>query len=48
MSLSASAACMSEKPITRSGSRAAILSILPSRKDEILGFSSLARRGRTV
>ena len=48
ISCSASTACMSLKPITRSGSSATILSILPLRKAETRGFSSRARRGRTV
>jgi hypothetical protein len=48
ISLSASAACMSEKPITRSGCSATMRSILPSRKAETRGFSCRARRGRTV
>src|SRR6058998_3351264 len=48
ISLSASAACMSEKPMTRSGCSATILSILPSRNADTRGFSSRARRGRTV
>jgi hypothetical protein len=48
ISWSASWACMSEKPITRSGCSATILSTLPWRKADTRGFSCRARRGRTV
>jgi hypothetical protein len=39
---------MSLKPMTRSGCKATIWSILPLRKALTRGFSCRARRGRTV
>jgi hypothetical protein len=44
----AMSACRSEKPNTQSGRSARILSIFALRKALTLGFSSRARRGRTV
>ena len=48
ISSAAMSACRSEKPNTQSGRRSRILSILAERKALTLGFSSRARRGRTV
>ena len=48
ISSAAMSACRSEKPNTQSGRSARILSIFAFRKALTLGFSSRARRGRTV
>jgi hypothetical protein len=47
-SSAAMSACRSEKPNTQSGFSARILSIFADRKALTFGFSSRARRGRTV
>jgi len=48
ISAEAMSACRSEKPNTQSGSSARILSILALKNALTRGFSSRARRGRTV
>ncbi|MNU04756.1 hypothetical protein D3C72_2493020 [compost metagenome] len=48
ISAAAMSACRSEKPNTQSGRNSRILSIFALRNALTLGFSSRARRGRTV